>query len=691
MASILRPGSKALALLFTLVLMTTVLSCGGSGGEEIDPSISNLPPTAVIVVTPVVIHPSDEVTLDGSTSSDPEGDEIVSYAWAQAAGTEVTLSATDESVVTFTAPADGTLTFELVVTDSMGNESGTASVELTITPDDTADDDDDDGDGDVVMAAVFVSAATGSDDPEQSGSYLYPVKTITRGIEVAGAKALSDIYVMEGTYTEEVNLTSGINVIGCVASVDGQGNITYASNNSTTVIEAPTGVSNAVTAASIDGTSLECLTITGGDAATARGIRINSSTNIDIDDVSFTTPGQSGGICRDVDINNGTSVTVANSDFTNGGNCDDYIAIFAEGSDYITSSSNTFTFESVVETYLKAVGAISSSNVEVTGSDISDGGTPLPSTAVLTAITFGDVTATTVENNDISVQGSRISTGVSIMCTAVASTVTVEHNDIDFSGASESARVVRINCPMPGGVFDIERNRMELAPITNQEIPVEGVQAALQMRPVTLNVVNNIIFMPLVANDKANKAGVNLQMLDATSTVNVLHNNFIILGNQGDLTAVRSDMPDVQFSTMGNIIFIYGASTDNAVFTLPSGCDTNWCAKDIVANLFNTDFFAQPLHLAYYYDTLATVTLDVSNECDDLAPPPQCISGDVDRRDNNIPSGFDPFDFDLDAGELLPANHGHVIDLGPVGTGVDVDIDDGARSDGTPDIGAVEY
>jgi hypothetical protein len=691
MANTLRLGFRALPLLLILIFMAATLSCGGSGGEEgIDPSIANLPPTAVIIVTPVVIHPSDVVTLDGSESNDPEGDEIASYSWAQTAGAEVALSSTGEPVVTFTAPGVGIFTFTLVVTDSLGNASGIASVDIPVISDDDTTDGDD-GDDDVVMTAVFVSTATGSDDPDQSGSYLYPVKTVGRGIEVAVAKGLSDVYVMEGTYIEEVNLTGGIDIVGCVASVDGQGNITYASNNSTTVIQAPTGVANALTAASISDAGLDCLTITGGDAATSRGLRINNSTDIEIDDVSFITPGQSGGTCRDVDINNGTSIAISDSDFTNGGNCDDYVAISAENSDGVTSSSNAFTFESVVETNLKAVTAVSSSNVAVTGSDISDGGTPLPSTAILTAIAFGDVTATTVEDNTLSVQGSRISTGVSVMCTTVASAVMVEHNDIVFSGASESARGVRINCPMLGGAFAIERNRMELSPITNQEMPVEGVQAALQMRPVTLDVINNIVVMPLVANDKANKAGVNLNLLDATSTVNVLHNNFIILGNQGDLTAVRSDMPNVQFSTMGNVIFIYGASTDNAVFTLPSGCDANWCAKDIVANLINTEFFAQPLHLAYYTDTLATVALDVANECDDLAPPPQCISGDVDRRDNNIPGGLDPFDFDLDAGELLPANQGYVVDLGPVGTGVDVDIENSARSDGTPDIGAVEY
>ncbi len=690
MANTLRPGLKAISIPIILTLMLALASCGGHSSEtEPNPDVTNLPPTAVIVVTPEVVHPLDLVTLDGSSSTDPEGDEIASYSWSQTAGAEVALSATDTAAVTFTAPGAGTLTFELVVTDIAGNASSATAVDVVVSP--VSGDGDDDGDDDVVMTAVFVSADTGSDDPEQSGSYLHPVKTVTHGIEIAGAKSLSDVYVMEGTYDETVALAGGINIKGCVASVDENGNIAYASNNSTTIIAAPTGTSSAITASSMSDVRLECLTITGGDTATARGLKINNSTNIEVDGVSFTTPGQAGGICHDVEIDNGTTIAVSNSDFTNGGNCDDYVGISAESSDYITSSGNTFNFDSVVETYLKAVKAVSSTNLDISGSTVTDGGTPLPYTAVVTAITLGDVLATNVEDNEISLQNTKISTGVSIRCTALASQATVEGNDISLLGAAESVTGVRINCPMPSGIFEVKRNRMELAPISNIEIPVDGVDASLQMRPVDLDVINNIIVMPLVANDKANKSALNLSKLNAASTVDALHNNFIIVGNQGDLTAVRSDRTDVQFSTMGNLIFIYGPSANNAVFTLPSGCDASWCAKDIVANLFNTDFFTTPLNLAYYTDTLATVALDVSNECNDLAPPPQCISGDVDRRDNNIPSGLGPVHFDMDAGEFLPAYLGYVTDLGPVGTGVDVDIDEGARSDGMPDIGAVEY
>ncbi|BBO83653.1 hypothetical protein DSCO28_42190 [Desulfosarcina ovata subsp. sediminis] len=86
----------------------------------------------------------DTVSLDGSGSSDPDGDTL-SYQWVQAdsSGYNVSLSNADSAAPSFTAPdvdADSaSLTFTLTVTDT-GGLSGTASVIITVGDADTSSD-----------------------------------------------------------------------------------------------------------------------------------------------------------------------------------------------------------------------------------------------------------------------------------------------------------------------------------------------------------------------------------------------------------------------------------------------------------------------------------------------------------------------------------------------------------------------
>lgn len=75
------------------------------------------------------------VTMDGSNSSDPDGD-IVSYAWTQIDGPEVTLSDASAMLPTFTSPTvpigGAALTFELTVTDATGL-TATATTIVNVT------------------------------------------------------------------------------------------------------------------------------------------------------------------------------------------------------------------------------------------------------------------------------------------------------------------------------------------------------------------------------------------------------------------------------------------------------------------------------------------------------------------------------------------------------------------------------
>ena len=102
---------------------------GGTNSPPANPGPENNPPT-VNAGDDQVANSGANVTLDGSASSDPDGDQI-SFSWRQALGTSVSLSSTFAAIVTFTAPANGTLlTFELTVSDGQSDSVGTVHVSV---------------------------------------------------------------------------------------------------------------------------------------------------------------------------------------------------------------------------------------------------------------------------------------------------------------------------------------------------------------------------------------------------------------------------------------------------------------------------------------------------------------------------------------------------------------------------------
>ncbi|GMU84436.1 MAG: hypothetical protein AMXMBFR47_43060, partial [Planctomycetota bacterium] len=73
------------------------------------------------------------VTLDGSASSDPDGDPL-SFSWEQTGGAAVVLSGADSATPSFTAPsAADTLTFRLTVDDGLGGSDTDEVVITTMT------------------------------------------------------------------------------------------------------------------------------------------------------------------------------------------------------------------------------------------------------------------------------------------------------------------------------------------------------------------------------------------------------------------------------------------------------------------------------------------------------------------------------------------------------------------------------
>ncbi|TQV70914.1 hypothetical protein FLL45_21545 [Aliikangiella marina] len=94
---------------------------------------NNQAPTASVAQMMMNANESTTVSLDASSSSDPNGDALT-FEWTQTGGIGVTLTGADSATATFSAPevsSNTTLNFTVTVSDAVG-ASDTAQVTVTI-------------------------------------------------------------------------------------------------------------------------------------------------------------------------------------------------------------------------------------------------------------------------------------------------------------------------------------------------------------------------------------------------------------------------------------------------------------------------------------------------------------------------------------------------------------------------------
>jgi hypothetical protein len=116
---------------------------GGTQDEQIGNTTSNVPlegqdnenlaPTAMPAVSSLVAQAGDIVILDGSMSSDPDGD-IITYQWSQSDGPSSDIQGADTVAPTITIPdidSDGQIIIDLVVNDGQA-QSNIASVVIDV-------------------------------------------------------------------------------------------------------------------------------------------------------------------------------------------------------------------------------------------------------------------------------------------------------------------------------------------------------------------------------------------------------------------------------------------------------------------------------------------------------------------------------------------------------------------------------
>lgn len=666
--------SKISKIILMIFISLTLAACDADE-VTVDPDIGLIPapspsdnqqPVAVIVATPENAAPGEKITLSATSSFDPDDDKIAYYYWKQTDVNVVTLSGSDLSVTSFIAPeADVTLTFRLDVADEHGLLSEPAEVKIQITeippppPPPPPE-----------FKSVVVSTNDGDDS--NSGSYLEPVATIGRGVELAKEKGLNTVYVMEGVYDETVTLTNGIDLIGGVTSFDDNGDPELsASPDKTTEVQS-------VAVPAVNSAVVKNFEITGS-------LVIEGSNDIKIEGNSFVEA------CTHIAVGDSSNVTITKNSFSNSGDCDDFIGIDIQNSQgtKITDSNYFALTLAGNEKHITAIQSVGGDEIEISGGSFVNDGQSINGQVTFTAIVVNGTKNAAIKGNSIAMKSGKASTGISLHCSNAAISADVEGNNISLSEASVELSGVRVNCSQPDSVVNIHKNRITLKPDKGLQTTVRGIDATTLLRPMSLGVVNNVIAMPIVSEDLSNKTAVYLSKIGSTSEVDLIFNTIYITGNKGELHAIYSDGSSLPISTLGNLFMVYGSNKNNAAFSIKGECYNNDCLEVIVANLFNANFYNNEMPLIYYYNSGGFAELEEANLCEKEPKPVKCQTGEIAWQGNYIEEMLPVF-FEADTWKLLSQYQSFAIDVGPTSTGETEDVN-GTPRDLLPDIGAVEY
>jgi uncharacterized repeat protein (TIGR01451 family) len=275
---------------------TAEIACAETEGDDTNNSsdaaltVQNVAPVAAAGSDQTVLI-STTVTLDGSASSDANGDALT-YGWAQTGGPSVALSDASAISPTFTAPASETvLTFTLTVTDSHGLADSTPDeVVVTVTSNlpPIADAGDDQS---VTTSATVTLDGSGSTDPDGHTPLTYGwAQTGGTTVGLSDATAESPAFTAPSATSLLTFTLTVTDALGLADATPDEVAVNVVSGGTSTPVDPATGGSLVYTTTQTGGTVTTTIDIPPGavtDTISLIYTEIPSSTNDPPDSFSF--------------------------------------------------------------------------------------------------------------------------------------------------------------------------------------------------------------------------------------------------------------------------------------------------------------------------------------------------------------------------------------------------------------------